>query len=77
VKLPHADEAARWITEDFILGHTRYLSSDLLEGWDLSGQVEDARLLFQVGYAVAQAATAPAWNPGDEFAAARAACGTP
>lgn len=42
--------------------------------WDLSGQVEDARLLFRIGYAVADASTPPAWVPGDEFEAAREEC---
>src|SRR5918996_4302208 len=32
VKLPHADDAAGRITGNFIVGHTRYLASDLLEG---------------------------------------------
>ncbi|MGH7573452.1 MAG: M28 family peptidase, partial [Gemmatimonadota bacterium] len=45
--------------------------------WDLSGQVEDARLLFRIGYAVADASTPPAWEPGDEFEAAREKCPGP
>ncbi|KAB2951457.1 MAG: M28 family peptidase, partial [Thermoanaerobaculia bacterium] len=40
--------------------------------WDLSGLVEDARLAFTCGLAVAEQDELPAWNPGDEFAAARA-----
>jgi Zn-dependent M28 family amino/carboxypeptidase len=35
--------------------------------WDLSGAVEDLRLLFQVGYRVAQADRWPEWKPGTEF----------
>ena len=42
--------------------------------WDLAGQVEDARLLFQVGREVAEAGTPPAWRPDDEFARPRSAC---
>ncbi len=45
--------------------------------WDLSGQVEDARLLFRIGYAVAEAPTPPAWEPGDEFEAPREECPSP
>jgi Zn-dependent M28 family amino/carboxypeptidase len=39
--------------------------------WDLSGEVEDLRLLFSVGYRVANADTYPNWNPGTEFKAKR------
>ena len=39
--------------------------------WDLSGAVLDAQLEFLVGLRVANAATMPIWNPGDEFEAAR------
>jgi len=52
---------------------TRYHqpSDELTPDWDLSGAVEDARLQFALGYSVAQAASLPAWTPGDEFEAAR------
>jgi Zn-dependent M28 family amino/carboxypeptidase len=43
------------------------------EAWDVSGSVEDLRLLFEVGARVANAATWPAWRPGNEFAPAREA----
>ena len=46
-------------------------SDEYLESWDLSGAIEDARLLFQVGHRIAQSAKMPEWNPGDEFEAAR------
>lgn len=49
-------------------------SDEVTADWDLSGQVEDAQLLFEVGRAVADSESAPAWKPGDEFAAIRAAC---
>jgi Zn-dependent M28 family amino/carboxypeptidase len=39
--------------------------------WDLSGAAEDAALLFQVGYAVAQGDAWPQWKQGSEFKAAR------
>jgi Zn-dependent M28 family amino/carboxypeptidase len=39
--------------------------------WDLSGAAEDGRLLFAVGYRVANADTFPAWKPGNEFKATR------
>jgi Zn-dependent M28 family amino/carboxypeptidase len=52
---------------------TRYHqpSDEMTEDWNFDGMVEDARLAFWVGWAVASASTLPAWNPGDEFEAAR------
>lgn len=40
-------------------------------GWDLSGAVEDLRLLAKVGYLVASGERWPEWNPGTEFKAIR------
>jgi Zn-dependent M28 family amino/carboxypeptidase len=39
--------------------------------WDLSGAAEDMKVLFAVGYRVAQAGKFPEWKPGNEFKAAR------
>jgi Zn-dependent M28 family amino/carboxypeptidase len=36
--------------------------------WDWSGAVEDAEVLLQSGFAIANATAMPAWRPGDEFA---------
>ena len=41
------------------------------ESWDLSGAVQDARLLFDVGRMIAELDELPSWTPGDEFEAAR------
>ncbi len=43
------------------------------EEWDLSGLVEDTRLAFACGRAIADADAMPTWNPGDEFEARRLA----
>jgi hypothetical protein len=46
--------------------------SDEYDGrWDLSGAVEDLKLLLVAGLRVANAPALPAWKPGDEFEAAR------
>jgi Zn-dependent M28 family amino/carboxypeptidase len=46
--------------------------SDELDGtWNFDGIIEDARLGFFAGLAIAQMPDMPAWNPGDEFEAAR------
>jgi Zn-dependent M28 family amino/carboxypeptidase len=39
--------------------------------WDLSGAAEDLKLLFAVGYRLADASRYPAWKPGTEFKPAR------
>jgi Zn-dependent M28 family amino/carboxypeptidase len=46
-------------------------SDEIKPDWDLSGAVEDARLLFTVGYNVANADKLPEWKPGNEFKARR------
>lgn len=47
------------------------LSDEVKPDWDLAGAVEDAQLLFQVGYRVSQRAAFPEWKPGTEFKAIR------
>jgi hypothetical protein len=49
------------------------VSDEVKPDWDLSGAVEDLRLLIEVGYRVAQAPAYPEWKPGTEFKARRAA----
>jgi len=39
--------------------------------WDVSGSIEDLRLLFEVGVRVANSGTWPEWYEGNEFRAAR------
>ena len=46
-------------------------SDEIKPDWDLSGAVEDARLLLLVGYRVANAEKMPEWKPGNEFKAKR------
>ena len=46
-------------------------SDEVKDDWDLTGAVDDARLLMAVGYRVANASTWPEWAPGNEFRAAR------
>jgi Zn-dependent M28 family amino/carboxypeptidase len=47
------------------------VSDEIKPDWDLSGAVDDLRLLLEVGWRVAQAETWPAWKPGSEFKARR------
>ena len=43
----------------------------MLKDWDLTGTNEDLKVLFAVGYRVAQAEKMPEWKPGSEFKAKR------
>jgi Zn-dependent M28 family amino/carboxypeptidase len=56
----------RYVAEDY-----HKPSDEPKPDWDLSGAVEDLRLLFSVGYRVAQASKMPEWRPGSEFRAVR------
>jgi Zn-dependent M28 family amino/carboxypeptidase len=46
-------------------------SDEIKPDWDLSGAAQDVRLLFRVGWDVAQAPAFPEWKPGTEFRARR------
>lgn len=46
-------------------------SDEVKDWWDLSGAAEDGRLLFAVGYRVANAARFPEWSLDNEFRAIR------
>jgi Zn-dependent M28 family amino/carboxypeptidase len=48
-------------------------SDEVKPDWDLSGAVEDNRLLVELGYAVAQDPQYPEWKPDSEFRARREA----
>lgn len=51
--------------------HYHRPSDEVSDAWDLSGAVEDARLYFLLGAAVANAPRMPTWNKADEFEATR------
>ena len=46
-------------------------SDEYSEDWNLTGAIEDTRLLYEVGKRVANQVDMPAWTEGDEFEAAR------
>jgi Zn-dependent M28 family amino/carboxypeptidase len=46
-------------------------SDEVKPDWDLSGAVDDLRVLFKVGDTVANADSLPTWKPGTEFKARR------
>ena len=49
------------------------VSDEIKSDWDLSGAVDDLRLLFELGWRVAQSDKLPEWKPGTEFKARREA----
>jgi Zn-dependent M28 family amino/carboxypeptidase len=54
--------------KDYYTEHDYHKPSDEVKpDWDLSGAVEDLRVLFEVGDRVAQAEKYPEWKPGTEF----------
>ena len=46
-------------------------SDEYDENWDLSGAIDDLRLLFKVGYRLSTESTFPNWREGNEFKAKR------
>jgi Zn-dependent M28 family amino/carboxypeptidase len=53
--------------EDYT-AHAYHKVDDVVQpGWDFSGAVEDAQLLFAVGYDIAQGGAAPSWRANAEF----------
>ena len=51
--------------------HYHQPSDEYDPNWNLAGMVEDAKLGYWVGLAIANADEMPRWNEGDEFEAAR------
>jgi Zn-dependent M28 family amino/carboxypeptidase len=56
------EEFANWIRRRY-----HQPSDEVSEEWNLEGLVEDARLAFYLGGAVADTDRLPEWYPGDEF----------
>ena len=59
------------LKEDYDKNRYHKPDDEYSESWDVSGSIEDLRLLFTVGARVANAETWPAWREGNEFRAAR------
>jgi Zn-dependent M28 family amino/carboxypeptidase len=57
--------------EDYEANRYHQPSDEYEPGWTYDGMIEDARLGFYAGLAIAQDPKLPTWNPGDEFEAAR------
>jgi Zn-dependent M28 family amino/carboxypeptidase len=57
--------------EEYLARDYHSPSDQVKPDWDLSGYAEQARMLFAVGYRVAQSDRWPEWRPGNEFKAIR------
>jgi hypothetical protein len=57
--------------QDYVAHDYHKPSDQVKPDWDLSGAVEDLRLLLELGYAVAQSPDYPRWKSGSEFKARR------
>jgi Zn-dependent M28 family amino/carboxypeptidase len=53
--------------EDWIESKYHQPADEVEDDWNLDGLVQDARLAFMLGAAVATADDTPTWYPGDEF----------
>ncbi|WP_422926014.1 M28 family metallopeptidase [Singulisphaera sp. PoT] len=49
------------------------VTDEVKPDWDLTGAVDDLKLLFEIGYLVSEGSKYPEWKPGTEFQARREA----
>ncbi|MEP6822285.1 MAG: M20/M25/M40 family metallo-hydrolase [Chthoniobacterales bacterium] len=57
--------------DEYVAKHYHQPSDEVNPEWNLGGAVDDAQLLFTVGYEVANGDKFPEWNTGTEFKAKR------
>jgi Zn-dependent M28 family amino/carboxypeptidase len=71
----HPPGTGQAMLEEYTRERYHKQSDDYDPGWDVSGSIEDLRLLFEVGLRVAAAPGWPDWYEGNEFRARRDASG--
>jgi Zn-dependent M28 family amino/carboxypeptidase len=62
---------AKQKSAEYVGEHYHKVSDVVRPDWDMAGAEQDVRLLFQVGYDIAQGRDWPQWAPNAEFKAAR------
>jgi Zn-dependent M28 family amino/carboxypeptidase len=70
----HVEHGIEWTRQqeaDYREHRYHQPSDEMLDTWDLSGMVQDLRLLFTVGYRLATSRDFPNWREGTEFKAQR------
>ena len=65
--------AGKALLDDYDAKRYHKPGDEYSEAWDVSGSVEDLRLLFEVGARLSNATNWPAWREGNEFRPAREA----
>ena len=58
-------------SDEYVARHYHQTSDNLDPSWNLSGAVQDAQLLFEIGYQIANGTDYPEWVPGGEFKGVR------
>jgi len=69
--IEHGEKWGREKIDKYIAENYHKPSDEYDPGWDLSGTVDDLRLLFRVGYRLSMESTFPNWHEGSEFKAIR------
>ena len=69
--LEHGEEWARERREEYTRDHYHKPSDEYEPSWNLEGAVQDLRLMFTVGHALATGEVWPNWREGTEFKARR------
>jgi hypothetical protein len=64
-------ERGRKVVAEITNNHYHQPSDEYDPNWNLEGMIEDAKIGFWTGLAIANADEMPSWNEGDEFEAAR------
>lgn len=65
------EEEGKKLVEQWIEEHYHQPSDEYSPDWNLSGQIQDVTLIFQLALRLANNKEMPVWLPGDEFEAAR------
>ena len=69
--IEHGEKWGREKIDKYIAENYHKPSDEYDPGWDLSGTVDDLRLLFRVGYRLSMESTFPNWHEGSEFKSIR------
>ncbi|MDH7513662.1 MAG: M28 family metallopeptidase [Clostridiales bacterium] len=70
----HIEHGREWtltLIEKYTAEHYHKPSDEFDPNWDLSGAIDDLRLLFKVGFRLAMEPTFPNWNQGTDYRAKR------
>jgi len=68
--IDHVEKGEKWTLEQrdkYTAGKYHKPADEFDPNWDLSGAVQDLRLLFKVGYRLGNESSFPNWKPGTEF----------